>query len=198
MNKNGLALSVIEGFTLVEILIAAGIALIVGIILSSILVNNNGVYYKQSAIVNEGLSLNDTISTINKNIMQALAIASSYPEVSPTFTSNTETLILKLSAFNNEEIIKDVYDYIIIYKDSTNQKVLKLQIFPGLGSERVASIFVLTNILQDLVFSYLDKDGNPISPATATSIGVKLTVLSKTGSIDSSRSSSSVTNLRNY
>lgn len=187
-----------KGFTLVEILIAAAITLIVGIFLLSILINNNGLFYKQSALVNEGLSLNDTISAINKNIMQASSIVASYPENSPLFISNNETLILKFQSLKNGEIIESIYDHMVFYKDPENPKLLKVQIFPDSGSDRIASTSILTTILQGIVFSYLDKSGNVVLPVSATSVGINLTVLSKTGSIGSSRSSTSITNLRNF
>ena len=41
------------GFTLVEILVASAVAMIIGVFLMSILVNSNGIFYKQNAIVNE-------------------------------------------------------------------------------------------------------------------------------------------------
>lgn len=188
----------IKGFTLVEMLIVAAITLIVGIFLLSILVNNNSLFYKQNALVDEGLSLNDTISAINKNIMQASSVVDSYPENSPLFTSNTETLILKFQSLKNGEIIESAYDYIVYYKDPENPKLLEVQTFPDSDSERVASTSVLTTILQSIVFSYLDKNGNAVLPMSAASVGINLTVLSKTGSIGSSRSSTSITNLRNF
>lgn len=202
--KNGLALSdsaIAEesnGFTLVELIIAAAITLVVGIFLLSILVNNNGLFYKQNALVSEGLSLNDSVSIINKNIMQASAIVASYPESTPLFTSNTETLILKFPSLENGEMVENTYDYIVFYKDTENPKLLKMQIFPDDSSDRVASTSILTTILQNIEFSYLDKNGNVVLPISAASVGVNLTVLAKTGSIGSSRSSTSITNLRNY
>ncbi|MDO8638691.1 MAG: prepilin-type N-terminal cleavage/methylation domain-containing protein [Candidatus Daviesbacteria bacterium] len=187
-----------KGFTLVEILIASAIALIVGIFLMGILANNNGLYYKQSSLVSEGLSLNDAVSAINNYIMQAGAVAVSYPEISPLYTSNSETLVLKLPAYNGDEMIDNVFDYIVLYKDPANSKILKVQIFPGTGSTKQALTSVLTTILHNITFSYLDKRGVEVPPASATSVGIDLTVLSKTGSIGSSRSSKAVTNLRNF
>lgn len=186
------------GFTLVELLIASAITLIVGIFLLSILVNNNGIFYKQNALVDEGLNLNDSMSAINKNIMQASSVVATYPEISPLFTSNTETLILKFPSLQDGEIVESAYDYMVFFKDSQNPKILKVQTIPDSASDRLASTTVLTTILKDIIFTYLDKNGNTILPVSATSVGISLTVLSKTGSIGSSRSSTSVTNLRNF
>lgn len=186
-----------RGFTLLEMVIVGGIALVVGTFLASILVNHSGVSYKQGSIVNSGLSLNDSMKTIDENIKQAAAVASSYPESSPIYTTSAEVLVLKLPAINSSGIINNVYDYVVVAKDTANTKILRLYVFPDAQSSRLSANMVLTTILQSVQFQFMDKNGNAVSPNAATSVGVNLTVLSKLGSIGQNQSASSVTSLRN-
>lgn len=176
------------GFTLVEILIASSVALIIGILLLSILANNNGVFYKQNAIINEGLSLNDAMSEIDKNISQAINVVD---------TSDSHTLVLKLPALDANGVLNNIYDYVIIAKDADNNNILRKKVFPDPASNRKSEDLNLTTILDSIDFSYLDRSGAIVSPNLATSVSVTLSVKSSYGSITSARSSTSVTTLKN-
>lgn len=191
-------LSLKNGFSLVEVLVVSAASLIIGVILTGILVNHNGVFYKQSSLVNEGLSLNDTLNQIDSKIRQATVIAAGYPEVSPNFNTGTEVLVLKLLSIDiNGNIINDTYDYIVIARDSENNRILRMITYPDSLSSRNAGNVILTTLLESIEFKYLDKDNNQVSPISAGSIEVDLTVLSKTGSIGQPQSSSIITSLRN-
>ncbi|OGE35013.1 hypothetical protein A3E45_01665 [Candidatus Daviesbacteria bacterium RIFCSPHIGHO2_12_FULL_43_11] len=187
-----------RGFTLLETVIAAGIALIVGTFLVAILVNHSGLFYKQNSIVSEGLSLNDAIREIENNIRQAVYVADGYPESAPDYATGVETLVLKLPALSETGVIDGIYDYAVIAKDPSEPKVIRLWIFPDPQSTRKASNLVLTNLLESVNFKFLDKSGNLVAPVSAASVGTTLTVLSQTGSVGSSRASSAVTTLRNF
>lgn len=187
----------IKGFTLVEVIIALGVTAIVGALLASILVNNSGLSYKQNAIVNNGLSLNDSVRIIDENIRQASAVEAVYPESSPIYTTGAEVLALKMPAINSQGIINNVYDYAVISKDSNMPQILRLQVFPDAQSTRSSANVVLTTILQSIQFQFTDKNGNVVSPSAATSVGINITMLSKTGSVGATQTSSTVTSLRN-
>jgi len=186
------------GFTLLEIVLASAVALIVGTFLITILVNNSGFFYKQNAIVSEGLGLNDVSSDIDNNIKQAAGVIPFYPTTSPIYTTGSETLILKLPSFNLSGIIENTYDFVVIAKDLTYPKILRRQIFTDPQSQRQASNQVLTTILESIRFNYYDQNGGVVAPDVASSVGVILTVNPKTGSIGSSRTSSILTSLRNH
>lgn len=177
-----------RGFTLVEILIASAIALIVGIFLLSILANSNGIFYKQNAIVSEGLSLNDSMSEIDKNIRQATSVAD---------TSDVHTLMLKLSALGVDGMIDNVYDSIIIAKDPDKNNILRKKVIPDVASIRKSEDLVLTTMLDSINFVYLNKLGEIVNPQTATSVSITLSVKSGSGSINSKRSSTIITTLKN-
>ena len=185
-----------SGFSLLEIVIVIGVSVIVCLLIVSILVSNTGFSYKQTAIVSEGLSLNDVIREIDDVVRQASSVAVSYPETEPIFTTGDETLVLKLPSLSAAGNMDEVYDFLVIAKDE-NPKILKIKIFPDPQSSRASQDKVLTTILSSVKFSYLDENGNTAPPSSAVSIGVDLTVLSKTGSIGSNRSVSAVTKLRN-
>lgn len=188
------------GFTLAETLLASSVAVIVGMFLVGILVNNTGVFYKQNSMVSEGLSLNDTMTAISNQIKQGVGVAAGYPESSPTILSGANTLVLKLPALSSEGPISDVYDYVAVYPDSSNPNVLRIQTFPSTNpaSTRPANDQVITSLLQSVQFTYLDRSGNTTTPDSAVSVGVSLTVLSKTGSVGSSHNANAVVVLRNH
>ncbi len=188
----------LAGFTLIETLIAAAGAAIIGTMLLSIWVNNNSVFYKQNSLVGEGLSLNAASQQINGYTRQASAVVVGFPESAPVYTTGASVLVLKLPATSSTGPLSDVYDYIVITPDSSNPKVLRLLIFPDSQSTRKRVNTVLTALLEGIEFSYLDQNGHPTTPASAMAVGVQLTVLQATGSIGSSQSSNTVTTLRNF
>lgn len=186
-----------KGFSLIETVLAAGLALVVGTFLVAILVSQSGLFYKQNSIISEGLDTNDAMRQVDAHIRQAVAVVSGYPEVSPQYTTGADTLVLKLPALSTSGVINNIYDYAVVIRDSGQAGVLRLQVFPDPQSTRKTSDLVLTTILQSVQFAYLDKSGNSVAPASAASVSVSLTVLAKTGSIGSSRASTIITTLRN-
>lgn len=186
-----------KGFTLVEVLLFSAAAMIVGSYLLSILVNNNNFSSTQNSIISNGLSLNDMTREIDNRVRQSAGVVSGYPETAPVYTTNAETLVLKLPAINTTGIINNVYDYIVIFKDSTNNNVLKMKTFPDVQSTRGSGELVLTTLLEAIEFKYLDKTATVVSPTAATSVSVEVKVLSKTGATGTSKSASMITTLRN-
>jgi len=186
-----------KGFSLFEMVLVIGMSILISGLIFSILINNNGVLYKQNSVISEGLSLNDTISAIDDKIRQATGVAVGYPEVSPSYFSSATTLVLKLPALDSQGVVNNVYDYMVITQDSPNNKILRLQVFPDPLSNRKAEDKVLTTLVENIQFSFLDKAGASVTPEAAFQVGVNLSVLSKTGTIGSNRSASSLTTLRN-
>lgn len=187
----------IKGFTLFEVVIVAGIAVIVGTLIVGILINNTGIINKESSIVTQGLNINDAIREVDTYGRQAVLVASGYPEVSPTYVTGANTLVLKIPAINSQGIIGDVYDFVVITKDSSNPKLLKEYIFPDTLSIREDKNTILTNLLSSIEFEYLDNNDAPIAAPSAIKIKTTISVLSKTSYSDQSRSATIVTSLRN-
>lgn len=184
-----------RGFTLPEAVLASGITLIVGTVLIGILVNTGGIFYSQNARITEGLSLNDAVARIDGFVKQAAAVAVGYPEGTPTYLSGETVLVLKVPAVSESETMSNVHDFVVVARDSSKEKVLRLKIFPNPLSARSGEDIVLTTLLNSLRFTYLNKIGQTVPPAMATSVGVTLSVLS--GTAGEGRSSSTVTTLRN-
>lgn len=184
-------------FTLVELIIALGATVIVATLIVSLLINQSGVFFKQNAIVNVGINLNDSVSKINSYIMQSSAIAGGYPEASPQYITGQDVLVLKLMSINTDGPISDAYDYIVISKDSSENNILRVRVFPDPQSTREMSDSVATTLLDSIQFKYLDNAGNNVTPTSATSIELSLTVAYLTGGSKSQRTSQTVTSLRN-
>lgn len=186
-----------SAFTLLETVLVGGLALVVGTFLVAILVSNTGFFYQQTSVINEGLSLNDALQKINNKIKEAVEISSGYPPLSPIYISGAETLILKLPAISQSGVLINTYDFATVFKDTAKPNILRLQVFPDQQSVRRSSSEVLTTLLDTINFLYIDKDGNQVATQSAVGVKTTLTVLSKTGSVGSKRSSTTTTFLRN-
>ena len=188
-----------RGFSLLEIMLAASVAGVIGILLISILVNTSGFFYQQQSVINEGLSLNDVLGQISSLVKGAQSVANNYPETgTPQFTTSSTILVLKLPGINQNEVLPDVSDFVVVTKDPQNLKILTLKIFPDPRSTRELKDSVLTTLLDAIKFSYLDKTGSEVlTPNLAETVRIDLTVLAKTGSIGSKRSAGITVNLRN-
>lgn len=186
-----------RGFTLLEVIMAAGLAIVVGTFLIMILVQNSGFFYKQTAIVSEGTNLNDTLDKLGIYLRQAVSVAGEYIDGETTYTSGDKTLILKLPSLSADGVIENTYDFVVVTQDLGQLSILRLKVFLDPVSTRKAESLILTTLLNTHSFKYFDKGGNQVSPEAAVSVESTISVLSKTGSIGSSRTAKSVINLRN-
>ncbi len=186
-----------NGFTLLEIVIVAGMAMIIGTVLAGILVNNTGVFYQQNSIVKSGLNVNDLLQTLSANISEASSIASGYPEATPVYISSANTLVLKFASLDANGVISSTYDYVVIYKDPQDPNVLRMQTFANPLSTRRSGSQVLTTLLEGISYKYLDKSGLEVVPTASSSIQVTVEALLKQGSIGQKQTSSVIVNLRN-
>ncbi len=186
-----------KGFTIFETVIVAGIAVIAGTLLVGILVNNTGVTNTEKSMVTQGLSTNDSVHEIDNYVRQAAAIVSGYPVVSPTYVTGLTTIVIKIPSTNQQGIISDVFDFVVITKDDSRGNLLKEYIFPDDLSTRKTADKVLTNILDSIEFTYLDKNESLVAPTSAEKVKIQINVLSKNGSANKSRSATIVTSLRN-
>lgn len=186
-----------RGFTLFETVVVAGIAVIVGALLVGILVNNTGVTNTEKSNVTQGLSANDSLAEIDNYIRQAASIVSGYPTVTPTYISGNNIIVIKIPATDSQGTISNVFDYVVITKDSTNANLLKEYIFPDSLSTRNAVNKVLSTILESITFTYLDSNENIVTPTSAVKVKTEINVLSQNGQANKSRSATIVTSLRN-
>lgn len=186
-----------QGFSLMETLIVVGTSSIIGVVLISLFVQNNSVFHNQSVRTSQNISSNDAYAHISEAIRQASAISASY-NAPPTYTTNANTLVLQLPAVNSSgAIIADVYDYMIITRDSQNPTLLKEIVYPNGQSARPASNQIIAKDVSSVVFYYLDSNHAPITPINATSINFVINLSTLISNKPQQSSVSGQINLRN-
>lgn len=187
-----------RGFTLVEILAAISVTVIAGYLLLATLVQTNTNFLDQNSQIKEGLGLNDTTTIINESIKSAAAVAASSP-TTPVYNSGATTLVLALPSIDaSGNIIGGVFDYLVVTRDSSIPTILRQIIFPNLPqSSRKAQNRVLLTDLSLIHFTYLDSNGNGVTPSSAAKVNYVINVSERVGLSARASSASSEINLRN-
>lgn len=187
-----------KGITLVEALLTLGIAVVVGAMLLVIMVNSAGLFYQQSGKVEQGLSVNDALLSMKETIRGASQVSSSYPETgSPTYTSSSTQLVLKIPSINSSgDIISGVFDYFVFFKDSDK---LRLKTFPDSQSSRKAQDQIFSTKLDSLIFEYFDGQIPPqqVQPNLAVKVKITMVLKQKAGAGIETNVATSEANLRN-
>lgn len=186
-----------NGLTLIEVLIAMGLASMVGILLLVIMVNSAGIFSKQSSKVQTGLNSNDALIKIRESTKQANAVALNYTDGGTIYTSGPNQLVLKVSAIDSlGNIIADTFDYFVFYPD---QNYLRFKVFADPVSSRMATDQILTNSLDLLVFNFFNSANPPleVSPNEATKVRFSLVLKQKVGVNFETNTATSEANLRN-
>lgn len=167
------------GLTLIEILVAMGIASIAGVLLLVIIVNSMGIFSQQSSKVSEGLNMNDAFSKMRGVIKQSSMVAQQYTEGSTTYTSGVNQLVLKIPSIDSSNNIIDLtFDYLIFYLD---QNYLHLKTLPYSLSSRKSGDQILSTNVDSLVFKYLNSANPPaeVIPIDATKIRITIQLKQK-------------------
>lgn len=186
-----------KGLTLIEVLVAMGIAAIAGVLLLVIIVNSTGVFYKQSSKVQEGLNINDALAVALGTVKQASAVAVSYTDGSTVYTSGASQLVLKVSSIDpSGSMIPDKYDFFVFYAD---QKTLHLKVFPDSLSSRTSADRIFSTSVDDLSIQYFGTANPPVevTPASAKKIRINLKLKQKAGAGFETNSATAEASLRN-
>ncbi len=158
-----------QGLSLIEVLVAMGIATVAGVLLLVIIVNSAGLFTQQSSKVTVGLSVNDAFSKIRVGIKQASAISDQ---------SNFSQLVLKVSSLDSAgNIIKNTYDYFIFIAD---QKNLHFRIIPDFLSSRKNGDSILAGNVDNLNFQYFNSTSPPVEVVPGSASKVRITLSVKT------------------
>src|SRR5579884_1858498 len=174
------------------------IAGIAGAILIALLVQNNGLFYSQSARINQGVALNDSVTSISNDIRSSSAVVAGYPIASPTTVSGANSIVLQYPSIDSSgNVIDQTFDYLTLTQDSSNSHILREQIFPNAQSTRKSGNKVLTTNLSSINFSYYDDSGHTITPSAATKVGFSVILLNNVAGHPQQSSGSAVINLRN-
>jgi hypothetical protein len=173
---------------------------VAGVLIGSIAIQGNDLFSQQTAHVTQGLSLNDSVAEVESLIKQSVNIPTQYPTSGQAqFTTNANVLILAIPSINaSNQVIENVYDYVVFTKDPTNQNVFRELIFPNEASYRKDQNKVLSTALKDLTFYYLDGNGNNTSPSQASKINFIINLEEKAGTSQRAASASGEVNLNNF
>lgn len=177
-----------KGLTLVEVLIAMGIAVIVGVLLVVIMVNSTGLYYQQSSKLQGGLNSNDALNRVRQSIKEASSIDP---------LSSSEQLVLKIASIDSSgNIIDNNFDDFIFLKD---QNKLRFKIIPNVLSTRKSQDQIFSTNVESITFQYFNLANPPVevSPQLAGKIRVSLTLKQKSGADYEINLATSEASLRN-
>lgn len=161
-----------RGLSLLEVLVAMGVAVIVGVLLVSIMVNSAGLFYKQSSSLQEGLNINDTLGKVREAVKESKAVVTSYTSGGTTYTSSAAQLVLKLASVDPlGNIIVDVFDHVVFFQD---QNKLRYKSFPDPQSSRKMQDQIFSTSVSNLTFKYFDSQNPPneVAPASASKVRV--------------------------
>lgn len=186
-----------KGLSLIEVLVAMGIATVAGVLLVAVIVNSTGVFSLQSSKIQTGLNINDSLMQIRDAIKQASGIAANLTEGSVTYTTGSDQLILKVvSIDSSNNIIENTFDYFVFLQD---QNVLRFKIFPDAQSSRKSADKILSVSLDSVLFQYFNSGIPPseVLPAEAAKIRVSLKLKQKVGQSFETSTATSEANLRN-
>lgn len=164
-----------RGLTLVEVLVAMGIATFVGSLLIAVIVSSAGLYSNQSTKVQEGLKINDVLSSLRSNIKQASTVISQYTQDLTTYTSGTSQLVLKVPSNDSlGNLIDNTFDYFVFFLD---QSYLHYKIVPNALSSRKA-IDQILGLVDNLNFQYFNLNNPPqeVAPSSASKVRITLTL----------------------
>jgi len=187
------------GISLIELLVVMAISAIAGTLLIMILVQNNGLFLKQTNKINQGVNANDVVNLLSQDIKAASFVAANYPEINPSYTTSSSTLILAVPSIDvSDDIIKDTYDYLIFTPDLSNSLFFRKLVFPDSLSARKSADTILTIKLKNISFVYLDKAGNAVSPTSAAKVNFSLTLKGESGFASEENEASSEVKLRNF
>lgn len=183
---------------MVELLIVTSIIGVVGAILMNIMLFSNDIFVNQTIKVTQGLSLNQASLEITDSIKASAGIPNQYPPTGTAqYTTDANTLIIKIPAFNASGVVIDsVFDYIVIQADQDNPAILRKRIFPDNLSHRKSADKVLSTSLSDFVVNYLDSNDNPITPVQAARVKFAITLYESHGNQDNSSTVEGTVNLK--
>lgn len=160
-----------QGFTLIEIMVVVGLFALLMLFATGIFLSHNGLYFAQRAEINAVGSARHALDDMTDEIREAVAVAVSTDYQSVTYTTDADTLVLRLPATDASGVpLSGTYDYIVYYIDSGNPQYLRKIAAPNAASfRRVEDKKLLTEYLNSLVFTYNDP-----TPANASRINVQL------------------------
>lgn len=165
-----------KGLSLIEVLVAMGIATIAGVLLVVLIVSSAGLFSKESSKVQTGLNSNDALAALRGSIKQANTVASQFTSGQTTYTTGITQLVLKVASIDSaNNIIANTYDYFVFYLD---QKFLRFKVFPDVLSSRKTADQIFSNSIDSLKLQYFNSANPPVevSPTSASRVRMSITM----------------------
>lgn len=161
-----------RGLTLVEVLVAIGIAGVIGALLLVIIVNSTGMFTDQSGKVQRGLDINDALSQVRFSIKDASGVVASYANEGVIYTTGEDRLVLKVASIDAAgNIIDGTFDYFVFFKD---QDLVRFKLFPDPVSARKQADRVLSTSVENLNFHYFNSASVEVAPVSAVKVRISL------------------------
>jgi hypothetical protein len=156
-----------QGLTLIEVVISIGIGIVLMITLLNLFDWHQKIYTQQVATVRATGAARTILYNMSQDVAQANSVEASHVFGSTTYTSGTNTVVLKLPAVNSSgSVISAVYDYVAYYL--SNGKVYQVN-DPGTGSIRLRNAKLMGENVQTFALTY-----NTATPATASIVSIDL------------------------
>ena len=153
--------------SLAELLITIFILITLALVVITVILSAYNVVAGQRTYLN----LQQEGATGLREITQATNLALSitdYPETSPTYTTGSNILVLKLNAIDNlNSPVADKYDYFVFYTEGQTLKLL-VEADPA-STGRLDETRVISNFVKKIIFRY-----NKIDPKQAETVSVTL------------------------
>ena len=166
-----------KGLTLIEILVAMGIAAVVGVLLVVVIVSSAGLFSNQSSKVQTGLNSNDVLTAFRSSIKQANAVASQFVSGQTTYTTGVSQLVLQVPAIDSSNnIISNTYDYFVFYLD---QNYLHFKVFPDVLSSRETTDRIFSNSVDSFKLQYFNSATPPVEVSPISAARVRMSVALK-------------------
>lgn len=176
------------GITLVELLVAATIASLIGLAVVNYYIIQNKSFIAQQAKIESQKNAALVLSRLETDIKEAVRVEESAIPQNNALIPSDSVLILKVPAIDaNSEVLYDVsgqivaFDY-IIFENAINNEVKKY-IYPDASSNRTEETKVIGTDITTLLFTYYPS-GPSITQTNSVGISIASTKKSYTSNIE--------------
>jgi len=143
--------------TLSDSLISIFVLVIISMLVVGIFVSYYRYFQIEVAHKNLNASNITALDNISTWIRGAVLVVETMDINGTIYTSDSDTLILELPSLDSQQnIIPDIFDNIVFYRDTVNSNLLKSDILLGTGSNRSPGVHLVANYLDSITFNYND------------------------------------------
>lgn len=155
-----------RGNTLLETAVVVAITALMFLLLGAIFITQGRYLAIQNAISDTQYSAFQVVDTFGLYASTAQSVVASQTINGRSYTSGTNTVILKLPSINNGgDIIANTFDYVAFGLYASDKTKFMFDIDSATGSDRVDGQFIKAQLVDKLIFRY-----NAVTPANASAI----------------------------